>query len=573
MRPILLAAALLLLPPSGSADAQERDTTVARAATSTLPRAVAREAAETFNADATVRAIGPYALDSGRVVTGDLAVLDGPVTLAGHVSGRVVAINADVTLRPGAQVDGDLLVVGGTVTGATAVVRGGVRTFEAPLAYREVEDRLVPLDSAGETGPLEEWLGRLRARRERSGVRFSLETGKTYNRVEGLPIRAGPSYIGRFDWGELRAEALGVLRTAKDVRWDPENLGHLAHAEARLGVGRGMVIGARSYDEVRPVETWQVDADEVGLAAFFLRRDYRDYFAAHGGELYAGLFTGRDAELTVRYAAERWGTRASRDPFSVWRNGRPWRPNPEADVGRFHVAGLTLRVDTRNVPEKPRSGLSITADYEHGRGTVERFATLSPGLRETDDPRLAYGRGLLDVRTYSRVAPDAQVNLRLVLGGWLHGDALPAQRRLSVGGIGSLPGFDFREAVDGADVGQCSTGAVPPGAPAQCDRALLLQGEYRGDLRVRFLGNLDPAGRWTRTAQWVAFVDAGRGWLVQGDADDPRVLGRGRLPGLSSLRTDVGAGLDIGLFGVYVAKAVSEPGLPVNLFVRVRDRF
>lgn len=576
MRPTLLAAALLAALAS-AARAQERDTTAAApAARPALPRAVVREVAEAFNADATVRAIGPYTLDSAHVVTGDLAVLDGPVVLAGRVTGRVVAINADVLLRPGAQVGGSLLVVGGTVTGEErARVSGGVRRYAARLEYREVEDRVVPLDSLGGIGPLEEWLERFRARREREGLRFSLETGKTYNRVEGLPIRAGPSYTQRFDRGEVSAAALGVLRTAKDVRWDGENLGHVAHAEVRLGVARGLVLGGRHYDEVRAVETWHMDADEVGLASFFLRRDYRDYFDAHGGELYAGLVAGRDAALTARYAAERWGERQSRDPFSVLRNGRPWRPNPAADVGDFHVTGVTLRVDTRNVPHGPRSGWYVTADYERGHGTVREFAALSPGVRATDDPRVTYGRGMLDLRTYNRVAPDAQVNLRAVLGGWLHGDPLPAQRRLSVGGVGTLPGFDFREALGGADLGQCSSGAALPGSPAQCDRVLLLQGEYRGDLGLHLLGGLDPAGRWTRPAQWVVFVDAGRGWLVRGGGGeaDPRALRRGALPGLSSLRTDVGAGLDIGLFGVFVAKAVSDPGLRANIYLRVRDRF
>ena len=68
-------------------------------------------------------------------------------------------------------------------------------------------------------------------------------------------------------------------------------------------------------------------------------------------------------------------------------------------------------------------------------------------------PDVAYGRGFLDVRRYNRVSPTAQVNLRLVAGGWLHGDALPAQRRLSLGGAGTLPGYDFLLQAMGGDIG------------------------------------------------------------------------------------------------------------------------
>jgi hypothetical protein len=45
------------------------------------------------------------------------------------------------------------------------------------------------------------------------------------------------------------------------------------------------------------------------------------------------------------------------------------------------------------------------------------------------------------------------------------------------------------------------------------------------------------------------------------------------LPGLDTYRTDVGLGLDLGIIGVYVAKAVSSPKEPANVFLRIRNRF
>jgi hypothetical protein len=236
-------------------------------------------------------------------------------------------------------------------------------------------------------------------------------------------------------------------------------------------------------------------------------------------------------------------------------------------------------VDTRNVVANPWSGWYVVADYERGTGHVSTFAPLSMGVRDVAGADVTYGRGFLDVRRYNRISPKAQVNVRLVLGGWLHGDPLPAQRRLSVGGPGTLPGYDFRTVVGDADLNQCTTGGAPAGLPAQCDRAMLVQAEYRSDLR--FALGLDDFelrhGRWRRS-QWVAFVNAGRGWLVgappAGAGDDAALwVGRGSLPNLGTLRADVGAGLDLGALGIYVAKAVSEPGRPANLYVRLRERF
>ena len=124
------------------------------------------------------------------------------------------------------------------------------------------------------------------------------------------------------------------------------------------------------------------------------------------------------------------------------------------------------------------------------------------------------------------------------------------------------------------DVGTCSEGIAPPGRPAQCERVALTQLEFRNDFRLS-IANGRGLTRHTRLhteGAWVFFADAGRGWLVNAPGSDLNV-GRHDLPALSSYRTDIGAGLDFDHFGVYVAKALSVPEEPVNVFVRVRHRF
>ena len=90
-------------------------------------------------------------------------------------------------------------------------------------------------------------------------------------------------------WGRLDVEAVGILRTADGARWDSENLGHRVKAEMRVGHGAALVVGGRLYDVVDAVEPWQLPASEVGLASFFLHRDYRDYFDRHGGSVREGV--------------------------------------------------------------------------------------------------------------------------------------------------------------------------------------------------------------------------------------------------------------------------------------------
>jgi hypothetical protein len=542
-----------------------------------LPAEIEREVTDAFNSSNTVRATGAYEVESDRVVPGDVAVLNGPLTIAGRVNGRVIAINSDVILKPGARVEGQILVVGGNIDGKDgAFIGGDVRTYRQRLTYRQEGERLIASGSSEEDA---RWWRRRQKWRSRNYSDLRLVSAKTYNRVEGLPILIGPSFGRRFGDGRLQIDALGVFRTGENIEWNSHNIGHSVKTELSFGRGPGLAIGGRLFDVVDAAEDWQLTDVEVGLASFFLHRDYRDYYNRHGGSGYVRLSVVRGLDLTGSLSDERWSSRETLDPFTLFRNGQGWRANPGMDEGRFHIANGTLRFDTRDDEDDPRSGWNITADYEHGTGRTTLFGPTTPGVRDADvDGVTTYARGLLDLRRYNRLSPEGQLNFRVVAGGWLNGDELPLQRRVSLGGPGSLAGYPFRRTGSGDDVRQCSDGVdVPAGVPAQCERMVLVQAEYRGDLWMSLFGDWDfddswRGGSWHHRAQWVVFTDAGRGWLVgprSGDMQYPK----DRLPSLSTFKTDIGLGFDTGLIGLYIAKSVSDSKEPPNFFVRVGRRF
>ncbi len=409
-----------------------------------------------------------------------------------------------------------------------------------------------------------------------------LTSGITYNRVEGLPILIGPTVRDSVGSAALNLDILGIFRTAHSFRWDAGNIGHRVTAEIRQGDadGRGYGLAVSSFDIVDPIEPWQMGSSESGLASFFLHRDYRDYFGRHGASLTGSFYTGQRSSISVELNDERWAPREARDVFSVWNNGASWRANPEVDAGRFHRGILAARLDSRNNEIAPATGWLILADYELGRGHVTHFGAPSGAAPALTTTRASYGRGFLDARAYNRISPATQLNLRVVLGGWLHGDRLPLERRLSVGGAGTIPGFDFRAVkLSGIESGQCNTALpVPRGNPAQCDRVALMQAEYRSELHPHFLDvvnsraiRLRPIGFTVRPIA-VAFVDAGRGWLVGRRAGD-LTYPSASIPSLATFKTDIGLGVDFGLFGLYVAKAVSDENEPANLIIRLRRRF
>lgn len=598
MRRLLLLVLAVTCAAPAPLLAQRRERPRSREAERLIERAL--------EAPGVTRRAGALTIAADDRFAGPLVVTDGPLTVAGRVTGSVTAIDADVALLPGAVIEGDLVIIGGTLTGRDAGrVDGEIRVLrDAPPSRARDDgddDRLRPrvIVSRDRQDDAEDaWVTKWRdAEWRQSGVRLTM--ARTYNRTEGWPIVFGPIQRTDFGWGRVAIDAFGIFRTSQGTQWNTSTVGHRARAEVRLGRNYGLTLGGRSFDIVDAVEPWQISEGENGLSSFFLQRDLRDWYDRQGGQGYARLFAFNGAvTLGASYGQERWRTRGIHDVYALFNRPEGWRLNPAVDEGVMHLANATWTLDTRNDRDDPTSGWLLNADYEYGTGSLQ-LGPASLGVRSGTAgsvARTTYGRGFVDLRRYNRLAPDAELRFRVVAGGWLHGDPLPLQRRLSLSGPAGMPGFPFRATASAGALECADGGTIPLGTPAQCDRIALAQVEYRGSLHIDVFdwlgdeayvprGHRTPPGRqgqryrgWSSRTRgsFVLFADAGRGWLVGAErATDPRFVRDGRLPAISTFRSDVGAGLELGVLGLYVAKAVSavDAGTPAVFFVRVNRRF
>jgi outer membrane protein assembly factor BamA len=275
-------------------------------------------------------------------------------------------------------------------------------------------------------------------------------------------------------------------------------------------------------------------------------------------------------EVSLRRDGE-YSLRAT-DPWSLLRNSDQWRRNPLSDDGHYFTTGLQLDLDTRNDRDLPSTGWLLRARYEHS--TSDDVAPVA--LPETIRPPIPAGGGYafdrltLDLRRYSRLTPGLRVNTRLRADGWIGGDRLPIQRRVSLGGPDLLPGYSFRAFT-------CAPrGFSDPSDPALCDRSITAQVEVRTRLSLnlgyRMRGGESGApGRFIglEEADLVLLTDAGKAWLA---GDGPGQVAANRIPSFREWKADVGIGLDAGEIGAYLAKSLSQ-GEPVRFLVRLQRRF
>ncbi len=521
MKMITIAAAVaLLMPAAGNAQ------------TPVVEAELTAEQADSliafFNRPGTTRLTGDARLAAQSEVA-DIAMLAGELVLGGRVTGSVVIINGSIRFEPGTQVAGDIFVIGGPIADTANVTARSITLYRELVRYDLQEGVLVYRRDM----PRDELTAGRAFDFGRTDVVIAARGG--YNRVEGLPIQLG----ARVTLGHSNPttfEGALIARTA-----DLDHFGNVVGFEQFMGGRRAARVGFRWADEIVAIEEWGLSDRENSLATFLMHRDYRDHFARQGWSAYLRIGkTGQPLDLTIGYSEFEIGNAAVNDPFTLLYNNHAWRSEPQHREARFTTLGTALRYDTRNDEHEPAAGwlANIAVEME---------------LKGRD----RYRYGMIDLRRYARLSPSAKLAMRALVAGSIEGDSLPAFRQQSVGGEGSLPGYELHQF-------DCGAHAV---SAYGCDRLALVQLEYQSNFRAfsrvarklgRDFGLLD-------NIRWLVFVNSGRAW-TEIQAAGPR--GRGT----RDFVTDAGVGLRFGVLGVYWAVPLSDRGTGTNFFVRLGSR-
>jgi hypothetical protein len=275
---------------------------------------------------------GDYTLIDADTVLPATDTLRGPILIAATtlklenvIIGDVLIVDANVFMRPGSRITGDVINIAGALFRAnTATIDGRVTEYKE-VAYRAERTA---------TGV------RITAIRVSSLLDYDGLAGfhvPEYDRVGGLTARFGAGYLlPRIGRSEPDVHAwIGYQTARKRV---------LGGGELAIRSG-GVRVAAAAERDVVTNDAWARGRTN-GISYLTRGHDYRDYYAIDRfrlGPTFSRSGDGSNLAVTAEARVENAHSLPSLDPYNF--RGNTPRPNPPIDDGR--ITSLALRLQGR----------------------------------------------------------------------------------------------------------------------------------------------------------------------------------------------------------------------------------
>lgn len=367
---------------------------------------------------------------ANETISTNLLVLGGELFLEGTVEGDLVAVDADVYLRPGSRVTGDVVNVGGGLyRSELAEVGARVANYpNLPYTVTHQPDRIV-IHSRDRRRPL-----------ELDGF-FGFGIPE-YNRADGFHPRFGLTYTAR----PFLAGFAPGLRGRVGYRTEP---GEFTGGGSAFLAREGVVIEGGWMRETRSEDRW-IRSDLRNSADFLLDGDdMRNYY---GADVVFGEASYRiGSEQAERYVTA--GLRYQQEDATSLRAHEPWilfepdsiRPNPPIDEGTIRSFIPFVRGEWVTLGTATEGMLSV----EQGSNDLVDAGLPCAGPPDCVDGAGSFTRLRIDSEFAMQALMDHTLEVEFQFMMPLGGDQpLPRQRFGMLGGSGTL-----RTVEDGAMYG------------------------------------------------------------------------------------------------------------------------
>ncbi|MGD9141823.1 MAG: polymer-forming cytoskeletal protein [bacterium] len=210
-------------------------------------------------------------------------------------------------------------------------------------------------------------------------------------------------------------------------------------------------LGGRAYSRTDTYDDEVIGDGENFLAAFFIKRDYRDYFDRRGATGFVGFYPSQDHSFRFSYTADDYRPLEKNTNWSLFRSDENFPENPRyapslcqccgCDVVRVRAFQADYEFDTRNNKKTPYYGAWARLSGEWARRSY--------------GSDLGYSRYVADMRYYDRLSSRQRLSARIKAGVMTmpddsHSELVPEPqyffpKEFYVGGLGTMPGYCFKE--------------------------------------------------------------------------------------------------------------------------------
>jgi outer membrane protein assembly factor BamA len=245
-------------------------------------------------------------------------------------------------------------------------------------------------------------------------------------------------------------------------KFGPDRVGYALGFERPVFDEPKLFFGAELYDFTASDDRWQVSNLEASVDAIAARSSFRDYYRRRGAQLHAAVRVERHVELLFAWRGERHNALAVESDFSLFNRDDAFRPNALAAPGRLNtlVFGATAQSGGFATESLAATYRRHQLDMPFGDrlpeyGRYERESASSRAWRADWTSEIAspsalggdfdFQRHIVSGRIRQRLSRREEIRLRAI-GGWTDG-APPPQRLFGAGGMGSVHGYVFKEAI------------------------------------------------------------------------------------------------------------------------------
>lgn len=301
----------------------------------------------------------------------DILFVDCNGVLDRPLEGSLVILNGELSLRSGAEVTGDVILLRSSLfQSRNAKVSGEIIRSSSAECINRIRDKLQ------DSGFKKSLPVHLRLRTNRMGG-FGLEG---YDRVDGFSISWGFT-VEQPDLGDFPVfQGKVISATTRHAVGFKALLRLPLDSKARFSLG----IGARSNTDTN--DRWRLGDLENAFKAFVAGNDHRYYFRREGYSVELRRKIWNRSYLSLAYQDESYYSLKNQSPFTLF-GSENFHPNLPVESGRVRSLLFDGVLDTRNDPFFTLSGFWACLQGELAGGALggrHSFARIDAELKRWD---------------------------------------------------------------------------------------------------------------------------------------------------------------------------------------------